>query len=286
MSSAGGYFPRYKSLEPDPKHGPPDQATIALLHRFNVIAYTGAVAFLDIVALIRRLTPEGTLPPVPSEFYIFDHLYSHYSELLDVAVRTHAACAKYLLSCGRALAPIATDSSSHPSHRQMEPDILTALDEFGALCREVRTTVAEVIDCWNETASGLSDRDGSHLPILWHLLSSVAPDYAPIRRQTLLAAFPSLRAKGERNLHDFGDAYEGLEGTVAQIEAARASAPTVDVSVEPRRNLKIALAALVRLETQFRWYKSGLLVANGDWNVSVGNLLVDSLIASEKDWWS
>jgi len=93
-----------------------------------------------------------------------------------------------------------------------------------------------------------------------------------------------LSAKGERNLHDLGDAYVGLEDAIERIEAARVCSPAADAAVELRRNLKIALVALVQLEYSFRQFKSGLLIANGDWSTSLGDLFLGRLIGGEKDW--
>ncbi|KAJ7222575.1 hypothetical protein GGX14DRAFT_664253 [Mycena pura] len=217
------YFQQYESIEPNPEHGTPvrmtslceqDRTTVALLHRFNFIAYTGAAAFLDI--LIR-----------------------------------HA-----LNICRQAWAPM----DSNPNGTT-ELDILTALDGFRRLCGEVRTVISDTINYWDkaaDTLTNLSNRDGTLLPILWSLVSLAA-----LRRQVLFTDFPSLRAKGEQNVHEFSDAYHGLEATIAEIEVARTSAPVASAILELRRNSKIALFALSRLEAIFRRYKLGWIMANG-----------------------
>jgi len=125
----------------------------------------------------------------------------------------------------------------------------------------VRTDIASAIDYWDKaanTATNLSNGDGTVLPILRSLVSLAA-----LRRRALFVDFPSLRAKGERNLQTFSNAYEELEATIAEIEVARASAPGVSAMLELRRNSKIALFALFRLEAAFLQYKYGWIVANG-----------------------
>ncbi|KAF7345116.1 hypothetical protein MVEN_01675700 [Mycena venus] len=282
MATAVTYFQNYHSLEPDPKLGSPDQRTIALLHRLNIIVFTGAATFLDIVLLIRRFTPRSqTLTVIPSEFHILDQLHSHYVGLIGSAERAHGSCAKYLLCCRRALSSVAINSCTSSNGTT---ELERALEEFKGLCSEVRTSVDEVIDCWDETARILSNRDGTRLPILWQLLSSLAPNFTPITRQALPVEFPSLREKGVRNLRQFSDAYDGLEAIITQMDAVRVYTNDPGATVEVRRNLKIALLALVQLQYEFRRYKIGLFIVKGDWRLSLGDLLVDRLLAVEKDW--
>jgi len=153
----------------------------------------------------------------------------------------------------------------------------------------VKTVVAEAVERWGEAASALtslSNRDGTVLPLLWSLVSSVVA-----RRQAPFADFPSLTRKTSGTSSTV-DAYGGLERIIARIEAARTSAPApgVDaaVDVEQGRQLKISLSALLRLESVFREYMSGLVGAHGDlhnWPMTPGTP-VWSLLAAEKDWWS
>ncbi|KAJ7225618.1 hypothetical protein GGX14DRAFT_386433 [Mycena pura] len=250
------YF--FQPFKPDPILGTPDQTTVALLHRINSIGSSGAAAFLDIVRLTDRFPPEDERksPYVPPELHVIDDLNSQYFMLLDAVIRTHEACAKYLVYCRRTWAPM--DSKPNDT---TELDILAALDEFRRLCREVRTVIARAINYWDETANtlkSLSNGDGTLWPILWSLVSPAAR-----RRQALFVDFPSLRAKGERNLRDLSDAYDGLEATIAEIEVARTSAPGASAILELHRNSKITLTALGRLESYIRRYKTGWMVANG-----------------------
>jgi len=106
-----------------------------------------------------------------------------------------------------------------------------------------------------------------------------------------------LRAKGERNLCDFSDAYDGLQATIAEIEVARTSAPGVSAILELRRNSKITLLALDQLERVIRRYKSGWIKANGLGEIDLfrytildDDTLVDAdspvnnMLLKQKDW--
>ncbi|KAJ7225619.1 hypothetical protein GGX14DRAFT_386434 [Mycena pura] len=271
------FFHPYK---PDPKHGTPDRTTVALLHRINSIGYTGAAGFLDIVRLTDRFPPEDErkrCPFVPLELHVIDDLNSQYFMLLDAEIRTHEACAKYLVYCRRTWVPM--DSKPNDT---TELDILATLDEFRRLA----------INYWDETANtltSLSNGDGTLWPILW-LVSSAAR-----RRQALFVDFPSLRAKGERNLRDLSDAYDGLEANIAEIEVARTSAPDASAILELHRSSKITLVALGQLESAIRRYKSGWIMANGlrdsfrftildDDTLIDNDSPVNNMLIKEKNW--
>jgi len=280
-SSAIIYSQEYKPPEPNPKHGPPDRTTIALLRWVKYIACTAVAAFHDILLLLERLTPEDQdRPIIPPDFYLLDNLYSDYRILIDVEVTVHGACAKYLLCCRRALAP--TDSRPTSKGTQMDPEleIVAALDEFRRVCRELRTSIGEAVYRWGEIASTVHGNFLS-IPSVWQWVSSVAPDCALIRRQSLLADFPSSSAEGARNLYNLGDAYMGLETIVERIDAARIRSPGADATVELRRNLQLALSAVLELEFVFRWYMLAVVQAKRgsmNWDSPISKLL-----AVEKD---
>ncbi|KAJ6501588.1 hypothetical protein C8R47DRAFT_1253218 [Mycena vitilis] len=265
------YFKHYKSLEPDPKYGAPDHTTVALLHRLNVIAYTAAASFFDIVVLFVRLTPEKSDQSLPSEFRIFDNLYGGYSTLMDASGEAHGAYAKYLLCCRHSVAPKETDTLSNlnGAHADSERDVVEALLEVRRRCKEMMEVVTQVVDCWGNT-----------------LIASVAPDCGPLKRQALLADLPSIQDKGQRNLLAFGKAYEGLADAIVQIAAARTTALAVDTAVQLPNQFQIALSALLRLESVFERYRLGFITANRDlglWPVESVTDPVYGVLAAEEN---
>ncbi|KAJ7198224.1 hypothetical protein B0H12DRAFT_1081586 [Mycena haematopus] len=150
---------------------------------------------------MEHLTPQGQdRPIIPPEFRTLDNLYSHYAMLMDTTIRSHLACAKYLLSYRNAL-------STNPSKLGLERRADGFRDGLGAW--EVQISVLETLGFWDEAASALSGNFLS-IPGFWEFISCVAPDYAFVRQQTLIADFPSLQMKGQQNLHDVVTAYMGL----------------------------------------------------------------------------
>ncbi|KAJ7655278.1 hypothetical protein DFH06DRAFT_496923 [Mycena polygramma] len=259
------------------------------MKRLNVIACTAAASFLDIVDLFVRLTPKDRNQSLPEEYRIFDNLYAEYSTLMDASVQVHGACAKYLLCCRHSPVP-PTEPDPTPNfngtYADSERDVEGAFREVRRGCEEMKKVVTELIDCWDTTVSKVLS-DGRRLPIqsLWQLASAVAPDCGPIRRQALFADLPSIRANSQLNVRAFGDAYEGLEVTMAEIHITRTAALAVDTPLELPNHFQIALLALRRLESVFERYRLGLDIANrdlGQWSKTLTDPVYRLLAAEEK----
>ncbi|KAJ7203175.1 hypothetical protein B0H12DRAFT_1330694, partial [Mycena haematopus] len=75
--------------EADQKHSLLDRNTDVLLRWIDVVTRTANAASKDIVFIMRHLTLEEQGPIIPPEFRTLDKLYSHYSMLMDAAIRSH-----------------------------------------------------------------------------------------------------------------------------------------------------------------------------------------------------